>query len=111
MIETEVYNALTGLGYKVYPLSFPEGSDFPVLIYSAVSTVKKQAINDKEFYGEYKSFRADIFARSYKKAKTIAESACLALKDIGARDFSITELYESEVKLYRQIIDFNIKQI
>jgi len=108
MIESDVYNALKTLGYPIYPLTFPEGSEFPLLLYSVVTTTKEQPINKQDFIQTKKVFRVDIFAESYKDIKQIVEDACNVLKSLEARNFNIVEMYEDEVKLYREMIEFEI---
>jgi hypothetical protein len=110
LVEASVYSQLTNLGIPVYPVKIKENSKFPCITYMVVAEVDKTTENKSEIAFKSHRFQVDIFARSYKEAKELKDKAIELLLELGARDISVVDGYEDEEVLFREIIDFTIKE-
>jgi len=109
MIAKDVYTQLTKLNVPVYPVKIKQGSEFPCVTYMVVADTKKNDLN-ANIYGANYRVQVDIWARSYKEAKELAQSAVELLSEIKAKDINLQDLYEDEIELYRVMIDFNLEE-
>ena len=119
MLEIKLYTALSGstkitvlssVSTRIYPLIVPQESAMPAITYARVSGGQQ---NDLSGYSNIENPRIqiDCWATSYKEIKTIAENvhavlyAATTFKAILVSDM---DLYESDVELYRETMDFKI---
>lgn len=109
MIEVKVYSQLTKLNIPVYPIKIKQGSEFPCITYQVVSINKENDIN-AGIYGSRYRIQVDIWGRSYKEVKELSLNVVEVLNEIGAKSFSLQDLYENETELYREMIEFNLIQ-
>ncbi len=109
MSETKVYQKLKTLGVDVYPFVAPQSCSYPVITYFVVSERKKQLLNAAT-YGEVKRFQVDVWSNSYKEAKELKEEIVSLLVELEAEDINIQDLYEDDTKLFRELIQFYIKE-
>ena len=113
-------SAITGLTNKIYPLTAPPGTSAPYVAYESSGLME-----DKVFEGFLESGTTDvtlhIVASSFASMKSYAALVKTEIKSWLGNQMSsgptirnITfgesspELYESEVNLYRKIIDFTV---
>lgn len=118
-------SSITSLSNKVFPLNAPEGTKAPYVIY-----VSNDGVLDKSFEGYLKTRVVDceinILHKSYGGLKSLAKDVLDKVKSFQSRNIggiltkdgpfiqNITyskpvEIYESEVKLYRSVIDIKVK--
>ena len=110
-IEADVYKKLTYLSVPVYPVKIKQESDFPCIVYTVVSEVDKVAENAGEVAYKNYRFQVDVFSKSYKEAKELKDKVIEAVTELGATDISVVDMWEEEVFLYRELIDFTIKGV
>lgn len=109
MTETKVYQALSALGIDVYPISAPRDASYPFATYFVVSERKKQDIG-AGIYAQVQRYQLDIWAKSYAQAKEIKEQAIEKLVELDATQISAQDLFEKEIEVYRELIQFYIKE-
>jgi len=109
MSEIEVVDKIKSLGLQVYPNVAPQDVDFPVVTYFVVSERKKQDLT-ASIWANVKRFQVDIWSKSYKEVKELKEQIINRLLELKITDINIQDLYESDTKLYRELIQFYIKE-
>ncbi len=119
MLENKIYTALSGstkitvtssVSTRIYPLIVPQESAFPVITYTRISGGKQ---NDLFGYSNLENPRIqiDCWAKTYKEVKTIANNVhdvMYAVTTFYAIQISDMDLYDHEVELYRESMDFSI---
>lgn len=116
MTEAEVYNLLKNdagvnalVGGRIYPLVAPQNVVRPYMTYRVISGLKIQCMGGEIYQGDYR-FQIDVWSETYSSAKatsTAVKSALVGFMD--SNSISIEDDYEDETELFRQIIDFKIK--
>ena len=109
MMESKLFAALSELGVSVYPLFAPIDARLPCITYYVVLEHKKQVI-DASIYAQVQRFEVDIWSESYKEAKELKEGIVDKIISLGATDITTRDMLEKETKVYRQIIEFYIKE-
>ena len=109
MTEARIYQALSSLGVDVYPMVAPQDATLPCITYLVVSERKKQVL-DASIWAQSKRFQVDIWSESYKEAKELKEQAIGKLVELEAVDITARDLFEDDTKIYREIIEFYIKE-
>lgn len=105
------------IGY-VFPTNAPEGSQKPYLVYTRINTDKIKTL-DGMTGQEYLSFMFSIMATRYGDMKRITKKVEKILMSLPGRTIgsfyiedidinNVTEVWESELKVNRGIIDFTI---
>ena len=116
MTESEVYQLLkTNVAIKaliserVYPLVAPQNVVKPYITYRIVSRYEYQCMGGQIYRGDYR-MQVDCFSLTYSNMKAIKEAVKNALIGFMSSDnISFMDDYEDETALFRQIIDFKIK--
>lgn len=109
MSEIEVVKKIESLGLQIYPNVTPQDIDFPVVTYFVVNERKKQDLT-ASIWANVKMFQVDIWSTSYKEVKELKEQIINKLLELEITDITIQDLYESDTKLYRELIQFQIKE-
>ena len=110
MLEASVYSQLTKLDVPVYPVKIKQNTQFPCVTYMVVAEVDRTAENKSEVAFKSYRFQVDIFAKSYKEAKELKDKAIELILELGASDINVVDMYEDEEMLFREMIDFTIKE-
>lgn len=108
-LELSLVGKLRELGIPFYPLHAPLDTPMPCVTYHVVSERKKQILN-ASIYALAVRFQVDVWSRSYKEAKEIAEAIVDKIVALNATDIFLREQYEHDTKTYRQMIDFYLKE-
>jgi hypothetical protein len=92
LVEVNLFNRLTqfsGLipyvGSRVYPVKMPQNASLPVITFQRISGERVFAM-DKGSGLAFPRFQIDVWSKSYKEVKEIAEQVRLALE--GYRNIS-----------------------
>jgi len=109
MIEQEVMAALTTVCDNVHAIFMPNDATFPSITYQVVFDGTEQGVAGC-VSGRNTRFQVDIYSKTYGEAKTLKGAAVLKLLELNAGNISAQDLYEDTIGLYRQLIDFNIKE-
>lgn len=114
MTEMELFSHLSTnvplVDERVYPLLMPENCAKPALVYTLISENDKQSLNSSKAYGMRQRFQIDVYGKTYSSVKMIKEQVkeALYLFSKFPHGLSVTEGYESDTKLFRQTLDFNL---
>lgn len=116
MTEIEVYNLLknnatlnTLINGRIYPLVAPQNVAKPYMTYRVITGLKLQCMSGTIYQGDFR-FQIDVWGLTYSNVKAISEAVKNALVGfMDSNNINITDDYESETQLFRQIIDFKIK--
>jgi len=114
MIEQDLFSHLstnvTQVDGRVYPLIMPQDSEKPSIVYTIVADSDKSSINNGA-YGFDMRVQIDVYAPSYILAKEIRDSVKSAMYTFVhyPHGFSARDGYESDTKLFRQLIEFYLK--
>lgn len=118
----EELNNVSGLSNQIFPVIAPEGAPTPYLVYES-----SEGLNDKTLTGFLSSKTIDcglnIVCSSYSSLKTITPGVILRLQSFLGRAIGTSgivvqnltfegephEMYDSESKLYRCIIEFTAR--
>lgn len=111
-IQTEL-RALLGplVGDRVYPVVAPESPTAPYATYQRVAAVPQNVMagNGGESLTNTR-LQIDVYATTYGEAQAKAEAIKAALRGWAVQNVTNSEqdLYESDVKLHRVMIDISI---
>jgi|LakMenEpi03Aug12_release.lakeMendotaPanAssembly.Ray.scaffolds.fasta_scaffold669702_2 hypothetical protein len=112
MIETSIFNALKALvSNRCYPLQMPENPTYPAIVYSRIAGTPFNVLDTSASIDQVR-MQVDCYALTYDGAKTLSDSVRGAMESAafkGTLQFD-TDLYESEVKVYRVVMDFYVWQ-
>lgn len=117
MTESQVYQLLknnatliTLVNGRVYPIVAPQNVVKPYITYRVVSGLKLQCMSGQIYQGSYR-MQLDCFSTTYSNVKAISEAVKSALIGfLDSNNIDIIDDYDDESQLFRQIIDFNIKE-
>lgn len=116
MTEVQVYNLLKNdsgvkalINERVYPLVAPQNVIKPYITYRVINGLKIQCLGGQIFQGDYR-MQLDCFGTSYASVKSISQAVknCL-IGFMTSNNINIIDDYDDETRLFRQIIDFKIK--
>lgn len=116
MTEVQVYNLLKNdsgvkalINERVYPLVAPQNVTKPYITYRVVTGLKIQCLGGQIFQGDYR-MQLDCFGTSYASVKAISQAVknCL-IGFMASNNINIIDDYDDETQLFKQIIDFKIK--
>jgi len=109
MIEKDLVVSLKSVCERIFPLIMPQNVVFPAMTYQVVYDSSNISLN-----GNLKSrdvrFQVDIYSKSYSEAKALKGLVNDKVIELGGGSVSTIDLYDDEQKLFRQLIDFNIKR-
>ena len=116
MTEMQVYELLkndTGvkalINARVYPLAAPQNVSKPYMTYRVIAGNKIQTMKGDIFQGSYR-MQFDCYGTSYASVKAISQAVknCL-VGFLSSHNINIMDDFEDETQLFKQIIDFKIK--
>ncbi len=113
-IEKKLFSHLSTtielINERVFPQIMPLNSEVPCVVYTIVNDQDITSLNNG-VYGFDVRIQIDCYAKSYAEVKQLKDEVKKALysfkyfpKNLNSRD-----ILESDSKLYRQLIDFNLK--
>lgn len=116
MTEAEVYSLLknnTGVNAlvsgRIYPMVAPQNVVRPYITYRVITGLKIQCMGGEIYQGDYR-FQIDVWSETYSNSKAISEAVKSALVGfMSSNNINIEDDYEDETGLFRQVIDFKIK--
>lgn len=116
MTESDVYQLLKSnvaikalINERVYPMVASQNVVKPYLTYQVISGLKLQCMGGQIYQGDYR-MQIDCFSLTYSNVKAISEAVKNALVGfMDSNNISIIDDYENETALFRQIIDFKLK--
>lgn len=103
---TDVQACISTIVSKCYPLTAPDLPVPPFAIYNLVSKVPSTTVSSGISI-DNSSIQIDIFAKTYAEAHSLADQVRVAIMNIGGIPTSYSDMYESEVKIYRVSQDFS----
>jgi len=109
MIEKDLFLALQSVTPRVYPMKMPDDALFPLIVYTVVSDNANQATNGN-LTSRTVRFQVDIYSKSYGEAKSLKDLVISKVVGLRGGSISAQDLYEDELELHRQLIDFSIKR-
>lgn len=116
MTESEVYLLLKNtatikalVNERVYPLVAPQNVVKPYITYRVITGLKLQCMGGQIYQGDYR-MQIDCFSLTYSNVKAISKAVKNALVGfMDSMNISIIDDYDDESQLFKQIIDFKIK--
>ncbi|MFK5937724.1 MAG: hypothetical protein QM497_04915 [Sulfurimonas sp.] len=109
MIEKDLFSSLKTVCDRVYPQIMPEDVVFPAIVYSVIFDGTEQSVAG-EICGRTTRFQVDIYSKSYGEVKSLKDLAIVKIVALDGGSVSAQDLYEDSIKLYRQLLDFKIKE-
>ncbi len=118
MIEQELFSHLSNneelntlVNGRIYPMLMPQGVKMPAVVYTVVNNRELQSINHREPHGLDVRIQVDCYSPKFSESLEVKEALREAMHAFKykAHDFNSRTLYEEDVKLHRQLIEFNIK--
>ena len=109
MIEEDLYTALKSVVENVYPIIMPDDCTFPVITYQVVFDGANQSTNGKVMSRNVR-FQVDIYSKSYLETKILKEKVIKKVVELRGGSISAQDLYEDQINLYRELIDFKIRR-
>ena len=103
---TDIHSCISGIVAKCYPLTAPDLPVTPFAIYNQVSKVASTTVASGISI-DNSSIQIDIFSKTYAEAHSLADQIRIAIMNIGGIPTSFSDMYESEVKIYRVSQDFS----
>ena len=116
MTEVDVYALLKNnagvkalVNERVYPLVAPQNAQKPFIVYRVISGLKIQCMGGEIFRGDYR-MQLDCYGLTYSSVKSIGQAvkSCL-VGFMSSSDIDMMDDYDDEAQLFKQIIDFKIK--
>lgn len=112
MIETDIFDTLRSLvADRCYPLQMPKTPDYPSIVYARVSSNPQNRIEGGASLDQVR-IQVDCYDLTYADAKNLSALVRAAMEAAAFKatlQFD-TDLYESEVKVYRVTMDFYVWQ-
>lgn len=114
MIESILYTHLkdevTLVDGRVYPMKMAQDSLKPALVYTVIEDSDRQFMSGSFFNSDIR-IQLDCYAESYLDVQALKAQVKEALYSFDYPPFELSsrDIYEDDTKLYRQLIDFNIK--
>jgi len=114
MIEKAIYDTLRNnaavaalVGNRVRPVHLRQGDPFPAIVYTRIST---EPVNDLDGHGGLDNcrFQIDCYSEGYQELRNLAAAVKTAMNAAGHLQAGDRDLYESDLKLHRVILDFSI---
>jgi len=110
MIEITVFDLLKSLvSNRCYPLVMPQNPTFPAIVYTRIASTPQNVLFGGTTLDQVR-MQIDIYAKTYKAAKTLAKSVRTSMETAA---FSATlqtddDSFEPETDIYRVSMDYYI---
>lgn len=116
MIETELFTRLKDdvsisalVGTRIYPKVAPQNAQTPYIVYHVINDNSNQCLGGSIYQNDVR-FQIDCWSLKYSEVKQIREAVKSSLIGFkSSNNINCMDDYESETKLYREIIDFKLK--
>lgn len=109
MIEQDLYSALLTVCERVSPIFMPQDVVMPAIVYQVVYDGLGQCLSGA-VYAKTTRLQVDVYSDTYEEAKSLKEQVISKVIDLKASDIASQDLYDQEAQLFRQLIDFTIKE-
>lgn len=109
MIEKDLFQALKNVSANVYPMMMPEDAVFPAITYQVIYDGVSQSVSG-DVCGRGVRFQVDVYSTSYSEMKSLKDAAIAEIVNLGGGFINSRDIFENEINLYRQIIDFKIEE-
>lgn len=109
MIEKDLVVSLNTICERVYPLMMPQNVVLPAMTYQVIFDGTEQSVKG-HICGRDARFQVDIYSKTYSEAKSLKQQAVDNIIDLKGGNISAQDLYDNDIQLYRQLIDFTIKE-
>jgi len=112
MIQEDIYSLLSddagviAVTTNIYPVSGPQNTTFPVIVYTRISSFRGQNFDEVENFVR-STFMVDSYAETYTAALALAELVKTALNNYSGGNIHIikldsaTDILEGETNLFR----------
>ncbi len=112
MIQEDIYSLLSddagviAVTTNIYPVSGPQNTTFPVIVYTRISSFRGQNFDEVENFVR-STFMVDSYAETYTAALALAELVKTALNNYSGGSIHIikldsaTDILEGETNLFR----------
>lgn len=110
MIEKKLYahliDSCPSLSGRIYPLHLRDDNNYPCLVYRTITNKDVETLGCS--IGSVVRLQLDIFDVSYAKSVLARDEVKNALQsfEYKPREIYTHEVYEDQLELYRQIVDF-----
>jgi hypothetical protein len=106
-IEQQLFTVLNAVA-PTYPMIAPDGEATPYILYQGITDQPQMSLTGET--AQNKRIQIDAYSNTYAGVKTLEASVDLALDSSGIVIIpkNRTDLYESDVKLYRVQMDFSV---
>lgn len=115
MLEITIYRHLRDnvvqVNGRIYPQIAEDNSTTPYIVYTVISGIDRVAKNkNRAVLGREYRIQIDVFDKTALEAKKIRDEIASALYSLPNRPLNLffRDAYESDTKLYRQILDFSL---
>ena len=109
MIEKDLFIALKTVCDRVYPIKMPDDVKYPAITYMVVVDIPEQSLYGNVFARDTR-VQIDIWAKSYSEIKTLKDEVVGKIVELKGGDISSQDLYEDDLELYRELLDFKIRR-
>lgn len=117
MIESDLVThlkadtALTALvSTRIYPMVAPQNVVKPYIAYQVISDNSNQCVGGTVYQSDVR-FQLDCWSTKYSEVKAIKTAVINAITGFkSSSNISVMDDYEDETLLYRQMIDFKLKE-
>lgn len=110
MIEKDLFQALKNVTTNVYPMFLPQNAVVPAITYQVVFDGANQSANNATVTSRNVRFQVDIFTKSYSESKALKEKVIAQVVGLEGGSISSHDLYEDQLQLHRQLIDFKFNR-
>lgn len=114
MLESKIFSHLStstaiGVSARIYPVRLPQEPTYPAITYQRISGGQENSFGGYATL-ENPRMQIDVWADTYLAAKNAAEAVHTAMN--GATAYRATlisdsDLYESDIEIYRVSMDFS----
>jgi len=109
MIEKDLFATLKNVCDRVYPIKMPQDASYPAITYMVIADINEQSLYGNVFMNSIR-FQVDIFAKSYSEVKGLKDEVIEKIVELRGCDISVQDLYEDDIELYRELLDFKIRR-
>jgi len=94
---------------RIYPLVAPQTVTTPYITYQVISDISNQCL-EGGVYQNSTRIQIDCWSTKYSEVKAIKDAVLSAISGFKASNsINTMDDYESDTKLYRQLIDFKLE--
>jgi len=96
---------------RLYPNIIPQNTKMPAAVYTVINNRDDQCTTTGQAYKSVQRFQIDIYAKTYKEVQQITTEVKNSLYSFNNTPFDISNRdgFETDSELFRQIIEFKIR--